>query len=213
MKHDPEPPGEFFRPLDRSFFARSGMDTARDLLGTILVRRVDGAIRRARLIDVEAYLGPQDLASHSSRGRTPRTEVMFGPPGHAYVYFIYGMHWMFNVVVGTEGGGEALLIRGAQPLDGWAADLSGPAKLARAFGITRCDNGRDVTGGDIRFLYDPGYRPRVVRTKRVGIDYARHWKDRLLRFVDVAAAPAARRIRGSGAARRTPTKNRPPGPE
>lgn len=180
--------------LRRSFYAQEAPVVAPALLGTILVRRVGDDVRRARIIEVEAYLGPKDLASHSSKGRTARTEVMFGPPGHAYVYFIYGMHFMFNIVVGQEGGAEALLIRGAEPLDGWAADLSGPGRLAKAFEITRADNGCDLTGDDIHLLADEAYRPRIVRRKRVGIDYARHWKSRLLRFID-ASNPAAKRLR------------------
>ena len=156
-------------------------------------RRVDGVPRRARIIEVEAYLGPKDLASHSSKGRTPRTEVMFGPPGRAYVYFIYGMHWMFNVTVGTPGEAHAILIRGAEPLDGWDVDLTGPAKLARAFGITGADNDTDLTRGDIVFHQDETYRPRIRRSKRIGIDYAQRWKERLLRFIDVSS-PVAKRL-------------------
>jgi DNA-3-methyladenine glycosylase len=170
--------------LDQAFFRRSAPELAQALLGIIMVRRVEGVIRRARLFEVEAYCGPKDLASHSSKGRTARTEVMFGPPGRAYVYFIYGMHWMFNVVGGEEGHAQAVLIRSGQPLDDWDAKLVGPARLARAFGITRADNRMDLTGEDIFFLADPAYQPRVIKTRRIGVDYARHWKDRLLRFID-----------------------------
>ena len=119
---------------------------------------------------------------------------MFGPPGHAYVYFIYGMHWMFNVVAGVEGEAHAVLLRAAEPLDGWEADLSGPAKLARHFDITRAENGQDITGHDIHFLADPEYRARLIRTKRIGVEYAGRWKDRLLRFMDVSN-PAAAKLR------------------
>ncbi len=180
--------------LPRNDYARPAIELAPALLGSIMVRRVDGQLRRARLIEIEAYLGPKDLAAHSSKGRTARTEVMFGPPGHAYVYFIYGMHFMFNIVAGTEGEAQALLVRGAEPLDGWDVDLSGPGRLARAFGIVRADNGLDLTGNDIHLLADPAYRPRIVRRKRVGVDYARHWKDRLLRFID-AGSPASKKLK------------------
>jgi len=184
-------------PLGRTFFSQSGLDLAAALPGTILVRRIGRQLRRARIVEVEAYLGPKDLASHSSKGRTARTEVMFGPPGHAYVYFIYGMHWMFNVVAGVEGEAHAVLIRGAEPLDGWTADLTGPAKLAKHFRITRRDNGMDLSGNnittsDLHFQSANGYRPRLLKTKRIGIDYAGHWKDRLLRFVDTANPVAAK---------------------
>lgn len=157
-----------------------------------MVRRVDGIVRRARLFEVEAYCGPKDLASHSSKGRTKRTEVMFGPPGRAYVYLIYGMHWMFNIVGGIEGKAHAVLIRSAQPLDDWSSNLIGPARLARGFGVTRADNGLDLNGDDIHFLADPAYRPRIVKAKRIGVDYARHWKNRLLRFIDTRNELAAR---------------------
>jgi len=150
-----------------------------------MVRPVAGVIRRARIVEVEAYLGPRDRASHASKGRTARTEVMFGPAGRAYVYFVYGMHWMFNVVVGETGGAEAILFRVASPLDDWAVDLSGPAKLARAFGISRPENGMDLTGDDIHFMCEPMYQPQIRRKKRIGVDYAGRWKDRLLRYVDV----------------------------
>jgi len=150
-----------------------------------MTRRVGDTVRRARVVEAEAYLGPCDLASHASKGRTKRTDVMFGPPGRAYVYFIYGMHQMLNVVVGEEGCAEAVLLRAAQPLDGWEVNLLGPGRLARGFAITPADNRMDLTSGDITFLADPTYRPRVVKSKRVGVDYAGRWKDRLLRFIDV----------------------------
>ncbi|MGD9632763.1 MAG: DNA-3-methyladenine glycosylase [Pirellulales bacterium] len=173
--------------LGRQFFRQSAIEVSSQLLGAIMVRRVGGTIRRARVVEVEAYLGPRDLASHSARGRTRRTEVMFGPAGHAYVYFIYGMHWMFNIVVGTTGEAEAILLRAAEPLDDWDANLIGPANLAKSFRITGADNGDDITTGDnIHFLRDGKYTPRLVRGKRIGIAYAKHWQHRHLRFIDGA---------------------------
>jgi DNA-3-methyladenine glycosylase len=186
--------GAEMHKLGADFFAQSAIEFAPALLGAILVRRVGRNLRRARIIETEAYLGPKDLASHSSKGRTKRTEVMFGPPGRAYVYLIYGMYTMLNVVVGVEGEAEAVLIRGAEPLDGWDTDLSGPGRLARSFAVTRADNGATLTGNDMSFHADPAYRPRIVKRKRVGVDYAGRWKDRLLRFID-AANPAASRLR------------------
>jgi len=171
--------------LDKKFFEQSAIDVSIGLLGTIMVRRIGGKVRRARIVETEAYLGPKDLAAHSSKGRTRRTEVMFGPAGRAYVYFIYGMYWMFNIVCGVTGGAQAVLVRAAEPLDGWDVDLTGPGKLARAFTITANDNAMDLTDEKIHFLADPDYRVRMVRTKRVGVDYAKHWKHRLLRFIDV----------------------------
>jgi DNA-3-methyladenine glycosylase len=171
--------------LTRSFFQRPADEVARALIGKILVRRLpDKKLLRARLVETEAYLGPDDLASHASKGRTGRTEVLFGPPGRAYVYLIYGLHEMFNVVVGAAGQGQAVLIRAADPLDGWQADLSGPGRLARAFNITRLENGFDVTKTELFFQDNPDDRPAVQTSKRIGIDYARQWKDAPLRFVD-----------------------------
>lgn len=144
---------------------------------------------RGRIVETEAYLGPRDLASHSSKGRTARTEVMFGPVGRAYVYLIYGMHWMFNVVCGQQGAAHAVLIRGATPMDGWTANLSGPGRLARAFGFERRHNGVVIGGGELWIECDGLSPRRIARTPRIGIDYAGHWKGRLLRFVDGDGSP------------------------
>lgn len=177
-------------------FAQSALRLSAQLPGTILVKRVGDRIRRARVVEVEAYVGPKDLASHSSKGRTLRTEVLFGAAGRAYVYFIYGVHWMFNVVAGRTGRAHAVLVRAAEPLDGWNADLTGPGKLARALRITREHNGLDLTGDDFHFEADPAYRPRIVRSKRIGVDYAGPWKDKLYRFVDIRNPVAPRLRRG-----------------
>ena len=138
-------------------------------------------------------VGPQDLASHSSKGLTKRTEVMFGPAGHAYVYLVYGMYEMFNIVVGKTGSGQAVLIRSAEPLDGWKADLSGPGKLTRALKITRSVNGRDLTRDTLYLVFDPDCRPRVRSAKRIGVEYAGKWKDKLLRFFDDKSTAATHR--------------------
>jgi len=172
------------KKLTRSFFQRPAEEVAQALIGKILVRRLQGKLLRTRLIETEAYLGPDDLASHAAKGRTRRTEVLFGAPGRAYVYLIYGQHEMLNVVAGATGQGQGVLIRAADPLDGWKADLSGPGRLTRALQITRLQNGLDVTRTELYFLDDPDDRPAVQSTKRIGIDYALHWKDAPLRFVD-----------------------------
>lgn len=172
------------RKLTQAFFRRPAAEVARALIGKILVRRLHGKLFRARLIETEAYLGPADLASHAAKGRTRRTEVLFGPPGRAYVYLIYGLHEMLNVVAGTAGQGQAVLIRAADPLDDWKADLSGPGRLTRALQITRLHNGLDLTGTQLYLLDNPGYQPVVQSAKRIGIDYALEWKDAPLRFVD-----------------------------
>ncbi len=184
------------RKISKSFYKRDAETLARDLIGAILVHRRRGRAYRARIVEAEAYIGPHDLASHSSKGRTKRTEVMFGPAGRAYVYLIYGMYEMFNIVAGQTGSGQAVLIRAAEPLGDWDADLSGPGKLTRALGITRPMNGLDLTGNRLYLVQDPQYRPRIRRAKRIGIEYAGEWKHRMLRYFDDRSAAVARRPGG-----------------
>jgi len=172
------------KKLGRAFFARDAVTVARDLVGKTIVRRHRGRDYAARIVETEAYLGPHDLAAHSSKGRTKRTEVMFGPPGHAYVYLIYGMYQMLNIVVGREGDAQAILLRAAEPLNGWDETLTGPGRLARALRVTPADNGMDLTGGKLFLLEPGGNPPRLVVGKRVNVDYAGVWKDELLRFYD-----------------------------
>jgi len=184
------------RRIGHSFYKQDAARLARDIVGAVIVHRVRGKELRARIVEVEAYVGPHDLASHSSRGRTKRTEVMFGPAGRAYVYLIYGMYKMFNIVAGAAGSGQAVLIRAAEPLGDWNVDLSGPGKFTRAFKITRSLNGLDLTTNRLFLLHDPNYRPRIKRTTRIGVEYAKEWKDALLRFIDTkSAAVSGQRIK------------------
>jgi DNA-3-methyladenine glycosylase len=173
------------KKLTRAFYTRDAETLARELIGKILVRRLpDAATLRGRIVETEAYVGEHDLACHAAKGRTNRTEIMFGPGGHAYVYLIYGMHQMLNIVSGKAEDAQAVLIRAAEPMDGWETNLSGPGKLAREFRIMRADNGLDLTGNEL-FAVDDGYRPTVGASTRVGIDYAEDWKHALLRFYDI----------------------------
>lgn len=172
------------RKLGHSFYGRPAIELAPALIGTVLVHHTPEGIFRARIVETEAYVGPHDLAAHSSKGRTKRTEVMFGPAGHAYVYFIYGMYEMFNIVAAEVDDAQAVLIRAAEPLEGWQADLSGPGKLARAMRITRADNARDLTGDTLYLLSAPPAPIQIARSPRIGVDYAGPWKDELLRFFD-----------------------------
>ena len=166
----------------RNFYARDTTTVAQDLLGKHVVHVVRGIERVGRIVEVEAYLGPHDLAAHSSKGRTARTEVMFGAPGHAYVYLIYGMHHCLNVVTEPEGHGSAVLIRAAEPLRNISGKTSGPGLLCRALGVDRALNGADLLA-DRLYIVDPGPTEfRVVRRPRIGVDYAGSWARRLLRF-------------------------------
>jgi DNA-3-methyladenine glycosylase len=159
---------------------------APDLLGSTLVRVLDGQRISGRIVEVEAYVGPEDTACHASRGRTARNEVMFGEAGHAYVYFTYGMHWMLNVVTERVGYPAAVLIRALEPLEGIDVmrrlrgsvadrDLArGPARLCQALAIDRAWNGTDLVRGDGLFI-EGGIRlgeDDVVASPRIGIDYS-----------------------------------------
>ncbi|HEV2949470.1 MAG TPA: DNA-3-methyladenine glycosylase [Gemmataceae bacterium] len=177
-------PGSPRKKLSRAFYERPAIDLAPDLLGKILVHRRGGRKFRARIVETEAYVGVHDLACHASKGRTRRTEIMFGPAGHAYVYLIYGIYPMFNIVASALDDAQAVLIRAAEPLDDWDADLSGPGKLTRACGITCAQNGADLTGRELFLLDDGASRPTIAVTKRVGVDYAQEWTHALLRFID-----------------------------
>lgn len=172
-----------FQLLPRAFYDRDAVAVARDLLGLLIAHRTGGVLRVGRIVEVEAYLGPHDLAAHSARGRTARTEVMFGPPGHAYVYLIYGMHHCMNVVVEAEGTAAAVLLRAVEPVRGIEGRTQGPGLLCKALHIDRRHNGIDLTG-DVLFIARPEREQRIsiVKRPRVGVDYARHWAKRLLRF-------------------------------
>ncbi len=183
---------ELRNSLPRSFYNRDPREVGRNLLGKVLVRRRNGKLLAGRVVEVEAYLGVEDAAAHSAAGRTARNAVLFGPPGHAYVYFIYGNHYCFNVSCLPDGEAGGVLFRALEPLAGieamsrlrevtldHARDLrkltSGPGRLAEAFAITReRDNGKDlasVTSG--LWIADDGFRPhRVLATPRIGITKA-----------------------------------------
>jgi len=172
------------RKLPRDFYDRDTVAVARELLGKYLVRVARGVERVGRIVEVEAYLGPHDLAAHSSKGLTARTRVMFGPPGHAYVYMIYGMHFCMNVVTEREGHASAVLLRALEPVKNLRTSTRGPALLCRALGIDRRLNGHDFLSDDL-CIAAPEREPRVaiVEAPRVGVDYAGyHWTRRLLRF-------------------------------
>ncbi len=183
-------------PLPRAFYARPTEVVAPDLLGQILVRRAAaGPPRLGRIVEVEAYLGERDLASHARRGPTPRASIMFGPPGHLYVYLIYGMYHCMNFVTERDGEAGAVLIRAAEPLDDpeQARVWSGPGKLCRGLEITLADRGLDLTDSMATLVVAAGSPPRkIARSARIGVDYAGAWGRRALRFFD----PASRSVSG-----------------
>ncbi len=171
--------------LPLAFYERPALEVAPELLGKVLVVD-DGAWRRAgRIVEVEAYVGEHDLACHASKGRTRRTEVLFGPPGRAYVYLIYGMYYCFNVVTEPEGVAAAVLVRGLEPLEGLPPDArtDGPGKLCRALGIDARHNRADLLGDEIHLLDAPPLpKRRIERGVRVGVDYAGVWARKPYRF-------------------------------
>jgi DNA-3-methyladenine glycosylase len=208
--------------LDSAFYARPAEVVARDLLGRTLVitistnpaqtpiqsnhvqsnhvppktarKQLAPAQYHLRIAETEAYVGTHDLACHASKGRTPRTEVMFGAAGHVYIYLIYGMYHMFNVVTGQVGEGQAVLVRAAEPLEPAVLPVKtdGPGKLCRALGIDRNYNGQSLQQDTLHLL--EGTPPqRIITTPRIGIDYAGNWKDALLRFFDADSQHVSRR--------------------
>jgi DNA-3-methyladenine glycosylase len=181
--------------LPRSFYEQPTVDVAKQLLGKYLVRNHPQGVTVGRIVETEAYIGPHDLACHASHGRTPRTEVMFGPAGHAYVYFVYGVHYMLNLVTEAFNHPAAVLIRALEPIYGIELMqtrrktekrrnlCSGPGKLCQAFAIDRSLNAADLCG-DIIHVDDSGEpAPKFLAKPRIGVDYAGKWKDKPLRFL------------------------------
>lgn len=185
-------PRNHLRILPRKFYDRDPRAVSRELLGKVLVRREGRKVLKGRIVEVEAYLGEGDPAAHAAAGRTPRNDALFGPPGHAYVYFIYGNHWCFNVSCLPDGIGGGVLFRALEPIEGIKEmarerhvtittdrDLrlltSGPGRLAEAFGITRQrDNNKDLTSpkSDLWIADDGFASPRILECPRIGITKA-----------------------------------------
>jgi DNA-3-methyladenine glycosylase len=162
---------------------------ARALIGMHLVHAHGGRVQRARIVETEAYLGPRDLAAHSARGHTPRTAVMYGPPGHAYVYFIYGVWNCLNVVTSPRGIPHAVLLRALEPVAGVSERTNGPGLLCRALGIDRRLNGQDLLGEVLWLERAPRGAPkvRITRATRIGVEYAGPWALKPWRFYDAAS--------------------------
>ena len=181
--------------LPRSFYQQPTIEVARQLLGKYLVRKHPDGTTIGRIVESEAYIGPEDKACHASRGRTPRTEIMFGRAGHAYIYLIYGFHYMLNIVTEKEDFPAAVLIRAVEPLEGIQLMQarrrteklhnleSGPGKLCEAFAIDRKLNGDDICG-KILYVEDRGEpASKIIAAPRIGVDYAGKWKLKPWRFL------------------------------
>ena len=181
--------------LSRSFYSRPALEVASDLLGKVLVRRIGRKRLSGKIVETEAYVGPHDLACHASKGHTPRTSVMFGPPGYAYVYMIYGFYFCLNVVTEPVGHPAAVLIRAVEPMEN--VDVmrrlrdnpqketniaSGPGKLCMAMSIDKTLNGANLLG-NVLWLEDRDLPPDPISVSpRVGVDYAGEYKDKPWRF-------------------------------
>ena len=182
--------------LNRDFYIKDGVTLAKDLLGKILVKGIDGVLYKGRIVETEAYMGVIDKACHSyNNRRTKRTEAMYREGGYSYIYLIYGMYYCFNVTASIKDNPEAVLIRALEPLDNKDLMLkirkvkrekdiaNGPGKLTKALGITSDDNNMDLTLGKNIWIEDDRYIPnKITATTRVGIDYAEEFKDKLWRF-------------------------------
>ena len=169
--------------LPRSFYAQPAEVVARALLGArSCVRQAEGDVAIGRIVETEAYLGPRDLASHARFGRTKRTEVMFGPPGRAYVFLVYGMHSCLNVVTSPRGEAQAVLLRALEPIRNLERSATGPGRLCQALRVDRSFNGEDFRGHRLWIEKAPPPVERIKRTARIGVEYAGQWKRRRLRF-------------------------------
>ncbi len=169
--------------IARNFYNRDTITVAKELLGKHLVHQVNGTEYVGRIVETEAYLGAHDLAAHSSKGMTPRTQIMFGPPGYAYVYLIYGMYHCMNVVTEQEGNGSAVLIRAVEPIKNITARTQGPGLLCKAMQIDKQLNGHDLLSEHFYITHGTEVkRFTMIAKPRIGVDYARHWAKRLLRF-------------------------------
>ena len=181
--------------IARPFYQQSTVEVARQLLGKYLVRKHSDGKTVGRIVETEAYVGPKDLACHASRGCTARTEIMFGPAGYAYVYFIYGVYYCLNIVTESVDHPSAVLIRALEPVEGVALMkkrrrteeqhnlASGPGKLCQAFAIDRSLNRADICGNTL-YVEDRGEpAPKILAKPRVGVDYAGQWKNKPWRFL------------------------------
>jgi DNA-3-methyladenine glycosylase len=195
------------KKLRRDFYARPVLAVARDCIGKVLVHRTVDGEAAGRIVEAEAYRGPHDRAAHSARGLTRRTAAMYGPPGHAYVFLLYGISWAMNIVTTADGAPHAVLIRAIEPVrgvelmarrrrrDGTSRELTnGPGKLAQALAITGADYGRDLCGAELYLEESELPVGRIGRSPRINVDYAGMWASKRWRFYErgnryVSASP------------------------
>lgn len=171
--------------LTHSFYNKSTLEVAKRLLGCVLVRKIGRTEIRATIVETEAYCGEDDLASHASKGRTPRTELMYGQAGHTYVYMIYGMYHCLNVVTEKKNFPAAVLVRGVSVERVEFGKTNGPGKLCKFLEIDRRLNGHDITAGKKLWIEKGPHKilpEDITANKRIGIDYAKHCKEYLWRF-------------------------------
>ncbi len=162
--------------LPASFFQRDALEVAPELLGKYLVRRFDSdSVHRFRITDVEVYRGEEDKACHASKGKTKRTELMYSEGGRIYVYLIYGMYWLLNIITGKEGEPQGIMIRGVEEIDG-------PGRVGKYLQLDRSFYGDYITG-DRLWVEDSEEKPKYKTGPRIGIDYAQEWKDIEWRFM------------------------------
>jgi DNA-3-methyladenine glycosylase len=184
--------------LPRAFYAEPCLAVARALIGTHLCHRVGRRVLSGRIVETEAYIGQEDAACHARFGPTPRAKLLFGPPGHAYVFLIYGMYDCFNVVTEADGRPAAVLVRAIDPDPGVEGKTDGPGKLCRALHVTRALNGADLCVPRSKLWLEPprdaDRRPRIVATERIGVEYAGEWARKPWRFVDADSHHLSRRL-------------------
>lgn len=172
-----------YQKLPQSFYERDTITVAKELLGKYLIHHTHNEKRIGRIVEVEAYLGQHDLASHSSKGLTKRTEVMFGPAGHVYIYLIYGLYYCTNIVTESIGIGSAVLLRALEPIQHISGKTQGPGLLSNAMNINITFNEHDLQSVDLYIAQTTiNTEFSIVETPRIGVHYAKEWADKLLRF-------------------------------
>lgn len=164
--------------LNEDFFHRDCLEVAPELVGKLIMRKLDdGTVLSVRITETEAYRGEEDTGCHASKGRTPRTELLYGRSGIIYIYLCYGMHWLMNVITGEEGVPQGVLFRAAEIYDG-------PAKLTKNIKIDKSFNGESIVTNERIWIEDDGFKPNIITKPRVGIDYATpEYRDKLWRFI------------------------------